>query len=150
MARYTRTIDVPVAADEAFAYLSRFSNTAEWDPGVAEAEQLTPDPVGLGSRFSVEARFLGRTVPLVYEITAFYPDGAGHVRAENAFTVSEDTIVVAAAAADVGPGHLRRRPAPPGRLARCSGPLLDVAFRRIGDAALEGLGATFARRAAAV
>jgi len=148
MARYTRTIDVPVAADEAFAYLSRFSNTAEWDPGVAAAEQLTPDPVGLGSRFSVEARFLGRTVPLVYEITAFEPTGQVTLRAENAFTVSEDTIQVAVAAPTAArvtyDADLRLR-----GVWRVFGPVLEVAFRRIGDAALEGLGATFARRAAA-
>jgi hypothetical protein len=148
MARYTRTIDVPVAADEAFAYLSRFSNTAEWDPGVAEAEQLTPDPVGPGSRFSVVARFLGRTVPLVYEITAFDAAGRVTLRAENAFTVSEDTIVVVA----VSPTSARVTYDADLRLRgvwRAFGPVLDVAFRKIGDAALEGLGATFTRRAAA-
>jgi carbon monoxide dehydrogenase subunit G len=148
MARYTRTIHVPAAADEAFAYLSRFSNTGEWDPGVAEAEQLTPDPVGLGSRFSVEARFLGRTVPLVYEITAFDAAGQVTVRAQNAFTVSEDTIVVVprspTSARVTYDADLRLR-----GIWRAFGPVLDVAFRKIGDAALEGLGATLARRAAA-
>ena len=44
MARYVATIEVPKPLEEAFAYLSDFSTTREWDPGVVEAEPLVPGP----------------------------------------------------------------------------------------------------------
>jgi len=92
MAHYSATIEVPVAITEAFDYLAEFSSTQEWDPGVSEAEMLTPAPVGLGSKFRVVASFAGRKLPLTYEITAFDRPHRVTVRAENGSTVSEDTI----------------------------------------------------------
>ena len=45
---YSRRLVVPVPLDETFAYLSRFSSAAEWDPGVTSARMVTPNPVQLG------------------------------------------------------------------------------------------------------
>ena len=41
MARYNASVYSPRPPGEVFAYLSDFSTTAEWDPGVVEAERLT-------------------------------------------------------------------------------------------------------------
>jgi hypothetical protein len=71
MARYLDAIDLPLPPTDAFDFLADFARTVEWDPGVIEAERLTPGPPRLGSRFRVVVRFLGRSVPLVYEITVF-------------------------------------------------------------------------------
>jgi hypothetical protein len=40
MARYKASVDTPHPPGEVFAYLSDFSTTEEWDPGVLEAERL--------------------------------------------------------------------------------------------------------------
>ena len=53
MARYVDAIDLPIPLEQAFDYLADFSRTAEWDPGVVEAERLTPGPPRRGSRFRV-------------------------------------------------------------------------------------------------
>ena len=37
MARYRAALDTPRERDDVFAYLSDFSTTQEWDPGVVEA-----------------------------------------------------------------------------------------------------------------
>ena len=37
MAHYTASIETPRPPAETFAYLSDFSTTQEWDPGVVEA-----------------------------------------------------------------------------------------------------------------
>jgi len=50
MARYKASLDTPRPPDEVFAYLSDFSTTAEWDPGVVEAERLG-DPIGQFGRY---------------------------------------------------------------------------------------------------
>ena len=60
MTRYKATVDTPRPPDEVFAYLSDFSTTAEWDPGVLEAERLGDAPVAEGSEFRLVADFLHR------------------------------------------------------------------------------------------
>jgi hypothetical protein len=40
MARYRATLDTPREREDVFAYLSYFSTSEEWDPGVVEAERL--------------------------------------------------------------------------------------------------------------
>lgn len=40
MARYRASIDIQQPREGVFAYLSDFSTTREWDPGVVEAERL--------------------------------------------------------------------------------------------------------------
>jgi carbon monoxide dehydrogenase subunit G len=132
--------DTPI--DIAFDYLSRFSTTAEWDPGVVRSRDLTPGPVGLGSAFAVTASFLGREVPLRYEIVAFDPPGLVAVRAENGTVRSSDTMTFFAdgdRTLVVYDAELDLRGA-----ARVFTPLIAVAFRRIGDRAAAGLEAAVA------
>jgi len=137
MARYQTWITTPLTRAAAFAELSRFDRAAEWDPGVDEGSMLTPEPVGLGSRFVLHARFLGRTLPLVYEVVDFEADTRIGLRAENAFVASDDTIrfeTLGAGAEITYDARLR-----PKGLARIGSPLFALAFRRIGDRAAEGL-----------
>ena len=108
---------------------------------------LTPEPVGCGSRFALRAGFLGRTIPLEYEIIEFEPGTRVVLRAETPFVHSIDTISFASASTGPGrhdPGSVATvvtydaRLEPKG-LARLAGPLLALAFRRIGDRAAVGL-----------
>lgn len=71
MARFVDAIDLPLTVEEAFDYLADFSQTAEWDPSVVEAERLTDGAVGLGSRFRVVVSFFGRRLEYEYEITTY-------------------------------------------------------------------------------
>jgi dehydrogenase/reductase SDR family protein 12 len=156
MAQYQATIVAPIEISKAFDYLARFSSTSEWDPGVHEAEMVTPEPVGLGSAFRVVASVAGRKVPLRYEITEFDRPYKVTVRAENSSTVSEDTItfVPGDRPADDEPGdgghftqvrydaHLRLKGA-----FRVFSPVLGLMFDRIGDRAAGGLRAALLDRA---
>src|SRR5881397_1585736 len=92
MAHYLARIPVSVARPAAFAYLSRFDRAAQWDPGVEAGEMVTPEPVGVGSRFRLVARFLGRRIPLDYEIVEYECDERIVLRAENRSVRSVDTI----------------------------------------------------------
>jgi carbon monoxide dehydrogenase subunit G len=137
MARYTTSVQSPLPAEEAFAYLSDFSTTAEWDPGVAEAERLTAGPLGEGSEFRVVAEFMGRKVPLTYVVTEYEPPRRITLRGESSTVVSLDEITVEPAAG----GALATYDA---RLVlkgplRMADPLLGLAFRRIGDRAAAGM-----------
>ena len=92
MAHYTASIETPCPPAETFAYLSDFSMTQEWDPGVVEAQRLGDAPVGEGTEFRLMAEFLGRKAALTYRIVEFEPDRAVTLRGESATVVSLDTI----------------------------------------------------------
>lgn len=54
--------------EEVFAYVANFVTTAEYDPGVQAARQVSEGPVGEGTRFLVDAVFMGKVLPLDYSI----------------------------------------------------------------------------------
>ena len=145
MARYTASLETQLPPADAVAYLSDFSTTEEWDPGVVEAERLGDGPVGAGSEFRVVAEFLGRTSTLVYRIVEFVPGETVTLRGENATVVSLDRITCE-------PSNGGTRVTYDADLAlkgplRIADPLLGLAFNRVGERALEGLRGTLARKA---
>jgi carbon monoxide dehydrogenase subunit G len=138
MARYVATLETPRTQEDVFAYLSDFSTTQEWDPGVAEAQRLDDGPIAVGSRFNVVADFMGRRTPLVYAVVALDAPHSITLRGENATVVSLDTI-----AFEPTPGGGTRISYDAdltlkGPL-RLGDPLLKLVFNRIGDRAVDGL-----------
>lgn len=81
-------------ADELLAFFSDMTNAKGWDPSITKAVRLDDGPVGLGSRFEVTLRALGRDLVLTYEITELRPPGKVVLRAESGLFVSEDTITL--------------------------------------------------------
>jgi hypothetical protein len=121
-----------------FAYMARFSNAAEWDPGVTGAEELTPGPPALGSTYRLGVRSLGRSLNLDYRITEFDHPARVVLSAENTTLRSIDVIEITS---DPGGGSTLTYDATltlKGIFAVAS-PLLGPAFRRLGDRAAAGL-----------
>lgn len=58
---------------EVFDYVSDFSNSAAWDPGVSLSRKVVDGPVSIGSRYELEVLFGNRLLPMTYEITAYEP-----------------------------------------------------------------------------
>jgi carbon monoxide dehydrogenase subunit G len=140
MARYVASLETARPIGEVFDYLSDFSTTREWDPGVVEAQRLDEGPVAIGSEFRLLAKFLGRTNELTYRIVELEPPATVALRGENATVVSFDRITLEPA----GGGTRITYDAEltlngPLRIAE---PLLALAFNRVGDRALAGLRAT--------
>lgn len=137
MARYRGTVDSTSSAEATFDYMAEFANITTWDPTVVEAHPLAEgDPV-LGSRFFVRVHWLGRDLPLTYGIVEFDRPRRLVLRAENATSVSEDTVEVEPSgqgARLVYDARVELRGA-----ARFLDPLLGLAFRRLGDGAAAGL-----------
>ncbi|MBW4030890.1 MAG: hypothetical protein HIU57_09525 [Acidobacteria bacterium] len=137
MARYRTTVPSQWPLEEAFRYMSDFSNAVHWDPGVTSAQKISTGEVGLGSKFDLVATFNGRSMPLMYEVTAFDPPRRVVLRAETPLVVSLDEITVASThgASDVTyDATLRTR----GWL-RLVAPVVSVMFRGIGERARAGL-----------
>lgn len=137
MARYTATVQTSKPIEEAFAYLSDFATTEQWDPSVVEAERLDERPVEKGTRFRVRSSFLGNESDLVYEITDIEPPRRVVLRGENAGVVSVDEMTFETIPGGTSVGYnadLQFK-----GVLRLAGPLFTLVFRRIGDRAKAGL-----------
>jgi carbon monoxide dehydrogenase subunit G len=137
MAHYNASVDTSRPPDEMFAYLSDFSSTQEWDPGVIEAERLGDAPVQQGTEFRLLASFLHRKVPLTYRIVEYDPPNAVTFRGESSTVVSLDRITFE-------PSEGGTRITYDADLAlkgpfKLASPLLEIAFKRVGARALAGL-----------
>lgn len=140
MAHYNASLDTQRPPERMFAYLSDFSTTAEWDPGVIEAERLGEEPVREGTEFRLLASFLGRKTPLTYRIVEYHPPSAVTFRGESPTVVSLDRITFE-------PSNGGTRITYDADLAlkgalKLADPLLRVAFKRVGARALAGLRST--------
>ena len=138
MARYTARVPAPISAEAAFATLVRFDRAADWDPGVESGVMLTSGPPAEGTRFELGVRFLGRTVPVDYEIVELEPGRKVVLRAETRTFRSVDTITVEhdGPSRSVVEYDARLEALGPGRLLE---PVLGIVFRRIGDRGADGL-----------
>lgn len=54
-----------------FDFVADERNEPRYNPQMLRAEQITPGPIGLGTRFRAEFASRGRTVEMVIEFTAF-------------------------------------------------------------------------------
>lgn len=142
--RFSEQILVARPPAEAFRYVAEFENTAEWDPGIAEATEVTEGPVHVGSRYDVVALFRGKRHRFRYTVTEML-DGRRIVLAgDGDKATSVDSIVV-----EPGDGggsrityeadiHLKG-------LGRLAEPLLRPMLARTAAEALAGLKATLDR-----
>jgi carbon monoxide dehydrogenase subunit G len=137
VAHYNASVHSARPLDDVFAFLSDFSTTAQWDPGVVTAERLGDQPIGEGSEFRLLARFLGRETPLTYRIIEYDPPHAVTLLGENSSVVSRDRITLESS----GEGTQVTYDADlalKGPL-KFVDPLLALAFKGVGDRALAGL-----------
>jgi carbon monoxide dehydrogenase subunit G len=145
MARYRASIETLWTPAEAFAYLSDFSTSAEWDPGVIEATRVGARAAGEGTEFRLVAAFLGRKTPLTYRVVEYDRPRAVTFVGGNATVVSRDRITfetIATGTRVTYDADLRLK-----GLLRLAGPFLALAFPRVGDRALAGLSEVLRRPA---
>jgi hypothetical protein len=137
MPRYRVSIDSTRSAADAFAYLAAFDNIRDWDPSVATARRLDEGDLRLGSAFEVVVRMKKRELPLRYEVVRLEPGRVVAVEAPSRWFRSYDVITVE----PKGDGSVVSYDAllELKGLARLAGPFMGSAFRKIGDAAADGL-----------
>jgi hypothetical protein len=142
MARHQFTVASSASAEQVFAYVADFANTAQWDPGVSSARLLEGDPGQTGARYLLHVSFLGRSLPFEYEVLESIPPEAGFagrvvleavtsdVRSYDVLTVQpSDGGCTVTYDADLARQGLRRP----------FDPLLRVVFGVIGDRARDGM-----------
>ncbi len=137
MARYRTTVSSKWDVHTAFCYMSDFSNSATWDPGVTSAKKTSTGEVGLGTKFDLIANFNGRQLPLTYEVTAFDPSRRFVLRAETSMVLSVDEVTFTSTAQGTDVSYnadLRTR-----GWYRLAAPVVAVMFKGVGDKARAGL-----------
>jgi len=136
MARYVTTVRTRRSVADAFAYMADLRNFAEWDPGVRKVVQV--DGNGAGPEAVFDVTLSGRRGTTLRYRTVEYAEPSGLlVVADTSLLRSTDRITVRAdGLATVVTYDADLSLKGPLRLA---GPLLVVAFRRIGDRAAAGL-----------
>jgi len=68
------SIEVARPVHEAFAYVSDFTTTVEWDATATRAVKLTPGPIAVGTRFALSCAVSVGSIDLEYEVTKLQPD----------------------------------------------------------------------------
>jgi len=86
------TADVARPVSEAFAYVSDFTTTAEWDPTVLRATRLTPGKIGVGMAFKITCALPVGSISLLYHIEKMQPDKLLVLRGRCRFFDVVDTI----------------------------------------------------------
>jgi Polyketide cyclase / dehydrase and lipid transport len=71
MARIDGEIVINRPVEEVFDFVADERNEPRYNPGMVRAEMLTPEPVGLGSRFRAEMRTRPRPVVMTTEFTGY-------------------------------------------------------------------------------
>lgn len=135
MALYTTRIATPLPAAAAFDFVADLRRFAQWDPGVRAAVQVAGDGPGLGAAYDLTIASNGTVMR--YVVREFAAPRRLVVEARTRWLHSYDVLQVEA----TGAGAVVRYDA---RL-DLRGPLalgdrlLRPVFRRIGDAAAQGL-----------
>jgi hypothetical protein len=92
MPHYTAVIPTTWSVDEAFAYMSDFSNARYWDPSVQSARRLEDGDLVLGTQFELTVRFGGRDQVLKYRVTDIERPTRVVFTSESATLLSQDTL----------------------------------------------------------
>jgi len=137
MPRYNTVINSTWNVDQAFAFMSDFSNAARWDPGVVSAQRLDEGKVRIGSSFDLTVAFAGRRMRLRYTVRSLDPPHRVVFVASTSRLESVDSLTFE----QLGDGcrmtydaDLRLT-----GLAAVANPVLALGFRRVGDRARDSL-----------
>jgi hypothetical protein len=128
-----RAVDVAVDAviakpvAEVAAYANDPANAPTWYANISSVEWKTPPPAQVGSHVAFVARFLGRTMRYLYEITELSPTALVMRTAEGPFPM--ETAYAYESTPDGTRMTLRNRGTPSG-FSRLVRPLLGAAMRR--------------------
>ena len=123
----TIVIERPIAEVAAFA--GDPSNAPRWYRRISSAEWETEPPITLGSRIAFRARFMGRDLAYVYEVTEYTPGEQVAMRtAEGPFPMAT-TYTWRPVGPDTTHMALRNHGEPSG-LSRLTAPMMVRAMRR--------------------
>lgn len=132
-------VEVAVPAQDAFAFVADATNNPRWQKGMVDCTWLADEPpIGVGSRYRQHARFMGRDVRSIFEVTE-YVDGqviaARTLRVDEGGVAGGFPITFRRSVEPVGEGRCRVRTVVTGEPGRffglAAGPLAWMVRRSI-------------------
>lgn len=127
--RLTSSVEIDRPPEEVFAVISDFSRNPEWQKGMKSARWTSEPPARVGSTYEQVARFLGRDVITVFEVTAYEPDRSVTIESRE----SSFPITVTRSVEPLGSDRSKvtaQIVGEPGRFFRLFGPLLRTMAQR--------------------
>lgn len=127
------TREIARSAADVFAFISDAANNPHWQKGQVSCVWRSPGPIGVGSRYDQEARFLGRRVLSIFEVTEYEAGRTIEIRS----TAGSFPITVRRAVEPLGPNHSRvsaHISGEPGGFFRIAGPAVQRLAQRSVDA----------------
>ena len=64
---------IPRPVEEVFEFVSNLENWPKWEHHILDVQQVSPDGVGAGARYSYVTRISGRAIPSTMVVTSFRP-----------------------------------------------------------------------------
>ncbi len=113
----------PVVAE----FVMNPENGPVWQKSLVEAKVLTPPPIGKGTRVQWTARFMGRRMHYVTEVTEHVPGQCIVLKTDKPFPMD---ITYRTEPDGGGSRFVARLQGGPGGLARLAAPLMHVAVKR--------------------
>lgn len=140
-----RTITTTLPIAETFAYLSDFSNAAEWDPGTVTSIPRNDEDPHVGQEYDLVVAWGERRLDMVYTITRLETNRLLELEGDGSTTHAVDTMTFASRGeqtvvtyeADI---KLKG-------ILRIAEPFLKNKFTELGDEAEYGLSTALAKRA---
>jgi hypothetical protein len=121
--------EISRAQADVAAYACDPDNAPRWYENIEQVEWQTPRPLGVGSRITFVAHFLGRKLQYTYEVTAYRPGEALVMRTHEGPFPMETSYSFTTVAPERTRIELRNRGKPSG-FARLARPFMEQAMRR--------------------
>lgn len=74
MIKIESSISINRKPGDVFAYIANFENNPTWQSGMIRAHFTSEKPLGVGSTYTQEARFMGRQVESDFTVIEYEPD----------------------------------------------------------------------------
>ena len=133
----SRTVRTRTPLERCWAYLSDFSNAAQWDPGTVSCRRVDAGPDGVGAEYENTSTFQGRETTLRYRVITFEPGGRLVLEGENSTVKSVDDMTFSGDETGtevVYSAHFTFK-----GLAKLAGPMLTKPLNDLADDAQAGL-----------
>jgi uncharacterized protein YndB with AHSA1/START domain len=132
----SRTVTVDRPIETAFAYLSDFTTTTQWDPATVRTVRVEGDG-GVGTVYRNTSRFAGRETELSYVVTELRAPELIVLRGENSTIDATDTMTLEVTPTGTRVTYRAEFMFKGGW--KLVAPFFGPAFRRLGDQAEVGL-----------
>jgi len=91
MFKFEKSIMINRSQQEVFDFVMNLDNDSKWQASIVSVKQISDGPIGVGSTFRYETKFLGRKSETEIQLTNYDPPSGASVKAINGPVPFENT-----------------------------------------------------------